>query len=78
MEHKYVIRGFALHACVNGHDVNFESGGLCHLAEAHHDIICEVMGFLIFNIIFLNKDAQAFGGFLITAQLCVSQLYSSL
>ena len=58
LEHENIVSRAALCLYVYRDDIHFEPGGLCHLPESHDDIMTEVMGLLILDVVALRQDTD--------------------
>ena len=64
LQHKCIVRDLALEGDVYRYDGDLTPGRLGGLAESHDNIVGELVGLLIFNIVPLYDDAQFQIGFL--------------
>ena len=78
LQHKCIVRDLALEGDVYRDDGDLTPGRLGGLAESHDNIVGELVGLLIFNIVPLYDDAQLPDRFFIAPEFRIAQFYGSL
>ena len=75
LQHKCVVGNLALKSYVHRDDGDFAAGRLGGLPESHDNIVGELVGLFIFNIIPLYNDAQLPDRFFIAPEFRIAHLY---
>ena len=76
LEHKNIIGSFFLKFCCYRNHICYISCRFCHLPEADHKIISELMRFFIFHI--FDQDAETFCIIFLPPQSGLSHFYCSI